>query len=95
MNPQNPPRISQMIGRTGNAVANQFVIETANGVYFQSYNSIIAFRPSDLTKPIQLDRDTWDYSRTTARYRNQFLGLSTKETEQRIADGRIELVELN
>ena len=95
MNPKHPPRISQMTGRTGQPVANQFIIETAQGVYFQSYDSIIAFRPDDIARPWQLDRRYWDYSRTTARYRNQFLGLSTKETEKRIADGRIELTDLN
>lgn len=66
-------------------VKNQFVIETDEGLYFQSYNSIIAFKPND-GSPIQLGED-WDYSRTTGKYRNEFLNEVTAETRKKLADG--------
>lgn len=77
----------------GNKIANQFIITTEDGQYFQSYNSIIAFIPH--AGKVQLDRNTWNYSRTTSKYRSLFLGESTKITENKIADGVYELVDLN
>jgi hypothetical protein len=38
--------ITQLINDKGNAVKNQFVIHTDKGMYFKSYNSLIAFKPS-------------------------------------------------
>ena len=41
-------QVNQMCSpRTGNPVANQFKIYTKKGVYFQSYSTIIAFKPHD------------------------------------------------
>ena len=74
-------------------VKNQFLIHTESGVYFQSYNTIIAFKFSD--GAIMLDRDKWDYSVTTSKYRNKFTGLTTKETKKKIESGEIQLVDLN
>ena len=73
--------------------SNQFKIWTDEGVYFQSYNSIIAFRPYG--GKMQLDRSKWDYSVTTGKYRNQFLGEDKKTTEKKIASGEYELTDLN
>jgi hypothetical protein len=42
-----------------------------------------------------LDRSKWDYSQTTGKYRNQFLGETKKETEAKIASGEYELIDLN
>ena len=76
-------------------VANQFIITDDNGsVWFQSYNSIIAFRPAGGSSII-LDRETWDYSRTTGKYRNQFLNETKKETEAKIKSGVYILDDLN
>lgn len=44
---------------------------------------------------IVLDRDTWDYSTTTGKYRNQFLGESKKETQAKIDSGVYKLDNLN
>lgn len=33
--------------RSGRPVANQFIVDTAEGTYFQSYDSVIAFVPKD------------------------------------------------
>jgi hypothetical protein len=79
--------------RRGKEVVNQFIIETDEGRYFQSYKTVIVFRST--TGQLWMDKDTWNYSVTTAKYRNQFTGLTTKQTEDRIKDGRITLIDLN
>ena len=81
--------------RTGHPVANQFVIDTPEGVYFQSYRSIIAFKPNAAGEKITLDETYWDYSRTTGKYRNQFLGETTAETRRKIKSGEYKLEDLN
>jgi hypothetical protein len=74
-------------------VKNQFIIYGDNGTYFQSYNSIICFRP--FSGKIQLDENYWNYSVTTGKYRNLFLNETRKETEAKIKSGEYELVNLN
>ncbi len=86
-------KVSQFEGRNG-AVKNQFIIETAEGTYFQSYDSIIAFIPHNEGKT-QLDSRYWDYSMTTGKYRNLFLNEKKNETEAKIKDGTYELTNLN
>ena len=88
-----PPRIENMRSRNGNEVPNQFRIFTEEGTYFQSYSTLIAFKP--FGGKIQLDLRAWDYSVTTGKYRNLFLGETKKETERKIASGEYELVDLN
>lgn len=80
--------------RSGAEVANQFIISTNDGRFFQSYDSVVAFIPYGDGKT-QLDERYWNYSRTTAKYRNEFLGMTTKETERAIKNGEIELTNLN
>ena len=58
--------------RTGNPVANQFIIMDDEGSdFFQSYQSIIAKRDSN--GKIFLDDNYWNYSRTTAKYRKEWV----------------------
>lgn len=85
-------KVSQFVGRNG-AVKNQFEISTPEGRYFQSYDSVIVFIPNG--GKIQLDEKYWDYSITTGKYRNQFLGEDKKETEKKIASGEYILTNLN
>jgi len=85
-------KVEQFEGRNG-AVKNQFILYTNEGRFFQSYNSIIAFKP--FSGKIQLDVNCWDYSVTTGKYRNQFLGETKKETESKINNGTYELTNLN
>ena len=75
-------------------VPNQFVIETPDGEYFQSYASIIVFVPRGKNK-IHLDSADWNYSVTTSKYRNNFLGETTKETQAKIDRGEYVLTNLN
>ena len=82
---------------TGDAVANQFVItiNTNKGTkrIFQSYDTIIAVKDED--GKITLDVNNWDYSNTTARYRNNFLCENTAETRKKIKQGIYTLANLN
>jgi len=85
-------KVTNMTSTRGNKVPNQFLI-TDNGVeYFQSYNSIIAKRSNG---KIYLDDYYWDYSVTTGKYRNQFLGEGIAETRKKIASGEYTLTDLN
>lgn len=85
-------KVSQFEGRNG-AVKNQFILTTSDGRFFQSYDSVIAFISND--GKTQLDSRYWDYSKTTGKYRNQFLGEDKKATERKIASGEYELTNLN
>ena len=79
--------------RSGKPVANQFIIYTDEGNYFQSYDSVIAFKGND--GKVTLDNYYWDYSRTTSKYRNQFLGEGVADTRAKIESGEYELADLN
>lgn len=79
--------------RTGKPVANQYIIRTPDGEYFQSYSSVIAFRANDGT--VTLDENTWDYSVTTNKYRSAFLGENTAMTRKKISAGLYQLADLN
>ena len=72
---------------------NQFLIENEEGIYFQSYNSLIAVRRRD--GRIELDEKFWDYSNTTGKYRNLFLNETKNETEAKIKSGEYTLTNLN
>ena len=85
-------KVTNMTSKNGNKIANQFIIETEDAIYFQSYDTIIAKKTDG---KLILDEDKWDYSRTTAKYRNMFTGLTTDETKERIKSGTIELANLN
>jgi len=85
-------KVTQLQGNNG-AVKNQFEIQTKDGIYFQSYNSLIVFKP--VKGKIKLDRQYWDYSVTTSKYRNLFLGENKKATERKIKEGVYVLADLN
>lgn len=72
---------------------NQFIVRTDKGNYFQSYKSMIVFKP--FGGQIQLDQKYWDYSKTTGKFRNKFLNETKKETEKKIKDGIYILTDLN
>jgi hypothetical protein len=73
---------------------NQFEISTPKGTYFQSYDSIIAFKPND-NRRIQLDSYYWNYSKTTCKYRNKFLNERIAETRAKIERKEYLLTNLN
>ena len=94
-----------MVGRTGREVANQFIISEeghgANGNFikkevFQSYTSVIVEKITWNDRiDIRLDKNSWNYSKTTGKYRNEFLRETIKETELKIKSGEYILTDLN
>lgn len=98
-------KVSNMTSPRGGTVPNQFIIREegrgANGNFllkevFQSYDSIIVERIKwEGSTDITLDEKYWDYSVTTGKYRNQFLGESKKETQAKIEAGTYKLANLN
>lgn len=89
-------KVENMSGsREGKPVANQFIITVDNDRYFQSYDSIIALKRFGKYPQIVLDEHYWNYSTTTSKYRNKFLGEDTKETEKKIKSGEYVLANLN
>lgn len=96
-------KVKNMTSARGNKVANQFIItdRTYNEKEdswtttktFQSYDSTIAIVFS--TGVVLLDENTWDYSPTTGKYRNKFLGEGIAETRKKIKSGEYILTDLN
>jgi hypothetical protein len=91
-----------MISNRGNPVPNQIVIYDTcdlSRVTFRSYDTIIAVIDTDLSADIPQRKITLDcthnYSITTAKYRNQFLNMTSKEVEQGIKKGEIKVTDLN
>lgn len=88
----------------GNDVPNQFIITQKGGILgnfisreiFQSYDSLIAVRTVWKNRTdIELDAVYWDYSATTGKYRNIFLGENIAETRKKIVSGEYKLTDLN
>jgi len=91
-------KVKNFTNSRGNKVKNQFCVLDNDVIYFQSYNSIIAkkdLRHDRKGKYITLDKNYWNYSRTTSKYRNIFLNETTKETEAKIKNGTYALADLN
>lgn len=68
-------------------------ITTSDGVACKSYNVIIAFR--DALGRVFIDDNYWNYSRTTAKHRGEFLNEGREATERKIASGKYILCNLN
>jgi hypothetical protein len=91
-------KVKQLRSATsGRDIPSQFIITTEDRKIFQSYDSIIAVKINmDNEKDfIMLDKTYWDYSRTTGKYRNQFLGEDIKTTRKKIKSGEYRLADLN
>ena len=97
-------KVKNMTSSSGNKDANQFIItnhettgcqliDGTEVVFFQSYDSVIVKKCS--CGLIELDHDMWDYSRTTGKYRNIFLGETKAETQKKIDSGEYILTDLN
>ncbi len=91
---KNLPKVRNLTSNSGNAVANQFIIDLKDKCVFQSYNSVIAVINTKTAK-VTLDKRYWDYSKTTSKYRALFLGETTKETKTKIEAGVYKLADLN
>lgn len=84
--------VKQFINQNGNPQPNHFIIKHDGIEYFQSYNTIIIKRDSGR---VYLDVNYWDFSPTTSKHRNFYLGLSTDEIKENIKLGRFKLEDLN
>ena len=86
--------IENMTNENGNKVKNQFIIKEASGnVFFKSYDVLIVQKC--INGRLLLDKKYWDFSKTTRKYRNLFLGMDSETVKKKIANGDIELVSLN
>jgi len=85
-------KVQNMTSARGNTIANQFIINDKGEEYFQSYRSIIAKKSQG---KIYLDEYFWDYSVTTGKYRNDFLGEKKIDTQRKIDSGEYILIDLN
>jgi hypothetical protein len=85
-------KVENLESNQGNKMPNQFRISTSEGVFFQSYDSIIA---KVYKGKVYLDERYWDYSKTTSKYRNLFLGEDKKQTQAKINSGEYILIDLN
>ena len=80
--------------RSGRPVANQNIIyDDFGNSFFQSYKTIIA-KISNAGQTV-LDKNYWDYSVTTGKYRNKFLNECIAETRKKIKQGLYKLADLN
>lgn len=88
--------ISIMKTRGGNASPDQQILYTPEATFFKSYDSYIAKTTfEEGRRTVYLDQKYWNYSRTTSKYRNSFLGETTQETKDKIASGEYKLINLN
>lgn len=88
--------IRNLTNSKGKSIPNQIVIRENDTTMFVSYGSIIYKEFWLDGKYVKyLDEKYWNYSTTTSKYRNQFLGETTKEIEKKIKDGIYILTDLN
>jgi len=87
-------KVKNMESYKGNKIPNQFIItdEENDAQYFQSYNTVIAKRCNNV---VTLDEKAHDWSRTTIKYRNLFLGANSGQVLERINNGEYLLADLN
>ena len=85
-------QVENMRISNGNAVANQFIITSGDKIVFQSYGSVICVKEG---RNVILDSTYWDYSKTTGKYRNQFLGETKADTKKKIDSGVYTISNLN
>ena len=89
-------KVRNITANSGNKIANQFIItDDVGNTFFQSYKSMIVKKPLEVWNKIQLDQKYWNYSNTTGKYRNIFLGETIKDTKAKIKSGEYILTDLN
>ena len=91
-------KVRNMRSDKGNSILNQYILTEqyndgrVKATYFQSYNSIIA---KITNTKVYLDEYYWNFSVTTGKYRNKFLGEGIAETREKIKSGEYKLTDLN
>ena len=88
-------KVVNMKSAKGRAIPNQFIVFDSEYTLFQSHNStIVKITFENGVRKVLLDLG-WACSKTTSKYRNMFLGETTRETAKKLADGVYEMVDLN
>ena len=67
---------------------HHFTITVGNKKYFQSYGTLVAMVNNG---KVTLNINYWDYSKTTAAYRNRFLGVKNNECHKKVESGEFKL----
>lgn len=88
-----PIKVEPLMTRGGYAAYMQYRIRGEGVTFFQSYNRTIAAIYDD--GEIYLDVQYWDSSSTSARYREQFLGVGKKELKALLRSGVYKFANLN
>ena len=85
-----------MTSSKGNKVPNQIIIMDGNKRYFQSYDVIISMTDtSEDFCQTYLDEKFWNYSKTTSKYLNEYLGMKSEQVKNAIKRGELILTNLN
>lgn len=82
-------KVSNMVSKNGNKVANQFIIRNGDNTFFQSYSSIVAMVSNN--GYILIDERFYKCSKTTSKYLSMVLGMDSKEIATAIKAGKISL----
>lgn len=85
-------KVTNMSTYSGRHAYGQYIIRINGTEIFQSYDTVIAKMHK---ARIYLDKTYWNYSNTTARYRNKYLGEDIRTTRKKIINGTYKLVDLN
>jgi hypothetical protein len=69
---------------------------TVKATFFRTNGGNVAASQVKIrTEEVTLDENSWDCSKTTGKYRNEFLGEGIADTRRKIKDGTYELADLN
>lgn len=66
------------------------IISTNEGDFLYSYGTLIAGK---INGEVYLNENYWDYSSTTGKHRNEFLGENMAETRKKIKSGEYQFFE--
>ena len=80
---KNVVKVENVTSSRGNTIPNQFIMYGQGWTLFQSYKSPIAMLKGGKTFIFK----DWDYSTTTGKYRNEFLGEEKKDTLKKLKSG--------
>lgn len=84
-------KVSNMVSKSGNKVANQFIITDGNTEYFQSYKTIVAKCENG---KIIIDSGN-PFSKTTSKYLYSFLSTNREMFNANVKSGQYGIADLN
>lgn len=85
-------KVTTMTSFVGNPMPYQVIVNDNNVTWFTSYGrNIVKISPDG----VFLDEKYWNFSKTTGKYRNEFLGEAKKVTDKKTKSGEYTLINLN